>query len=145
MTVRKIVEAKKIKDIVIAKPTDTVTDAAHLLARHRIGAVIVSGDGSAVDGILSERDIVRALGTSGIDCMSKQVQELMTREVTGCRMDDTSNSAMETMSTGRFRHMPVVEDGKLVGVISIGDVVQARIEEIQNENSALTGMLSNNW
>ncbi len=145
MTVRKIVEAKKIQDIVTAKPTDSVTDAANLLARYRIGAVIVSRDGSAVDGILSERDIVRALGTTGIDCMTKQVKDLMTREVTGCRMDDTANSAMETMSSGRFRHMPVVEDGKLVGVISIGDVVQARINEIQSENSALTGMISNNW
>ena len=145
MTVRKIVEAKKIKDIVTTKPTDSVTDAAHLLARYKIGAVIVSHDGSAVDGILSERDIVRALGTTGVDCMTKQVKDLMTREVTGCRMDDTANSAMETMSSGRFRHMPVVEDGKLVGVISIGDVVQARINEIQSENSALTGMISNNW
>jgi CBS domain-containing protein len=122
-----------------------VTDAANILARYKIGAVIVSRDGSAVDGILSERDIVRALGTTGIDCMTKQVKDLMTSEVTGCRMDDTANSAMETMSSGRFRHMPVVEDGKLVGVISIGDVVQARINEIQSENSALTGMISNNW
>lgn len=145
MSVRKIIEAKKIRDIITVRPTDSVTDAANLLARHRIGAVVVSRDGSVVDGILSERDIVRALGTSGIDCMTKQVQDLMTREVMGCKPDESANSVMERMSTGRFRHMPVIEDAALVGVISIGDVVKARIDEIQNENSALTGMIANNW
>jgi len=69
----------------------------------------------------------------------------MTASVVGCQMDDTANSVMERMSDGRFRHMPVIEDGKLAGVISIGDVVKRRIEEIQNENAALTGMIANTW
>lgn len=145
MTVKKIIEGKKIQDIITVKPTESVEDAARLLARHRIGAVVVSRDGAVVDGILSERDIVRALGTTGIDCMTKQVQDLMTREVMGAKMDETANSVMERMSAGRFRHMPVIEDSKLAGVISIGDVVKARIDEIQNENSALTGMIANTW
>ena len=107
--------------------------------------MIVSRDGSTVDGILSERDIVRSLGTTGIDCMSKQAQDLMTATVVGCKLDDTANSVLERMTEGRFRHMPVIDGNRMVGVISIGDVVKARISEIQQENSALTGMIANTW
>lgn len=145
MTVRKIMQAKEKHDIVTVKPDDDVSSAAAILAKHRIGAVIVTVDGARVDGILSERDIVRALGTSGPGCLSNKVHELMTSSVKGCEMDDTANSVMERMSEGRFRHMPVMEDGKLAGVISIGDVVKTRIQEIQNENAALTGMIANTW
>ena len=145
MTVRRIMQGKEGQAVIAVKPDDDVSSAAATLAKHRIGAVIVTGDGASVDGILSERDIVRALGTSGVDCMTRKVRELMTENVVGCEMDDTANSVMERMSDGRFRHMPVIEDGRLTGVISIGDVVNARIKEIQNENAALTGMISNNW
>jgi len=145
MTVRKIMKAKEKHDVVTVKPDDDVSSAAAVLAKHRIGAVIVTADGAGVDGILSERDIVRALGTSGPGCLSNKVRELMTSSVIGCGMDDTANSVMERMSEGRFRHMPVMEDGRLAGVISIGDVVKTRIQEIQNENAALTGMIANTW
>jgi len=145
MTVRRIMQGKEGQAVIAVKPDDDVSSAAATLAKHRIGAVIVSEDGASVDGILSERDIVRALGTSGVGCMTRKVRELMTSSVVGCQMDDTANSVMERMSDGRFRHMPVIEDGRLTGVISIGDVVNARIKEIQNENAALTGMISNNW
>jgi len=145
MTVRRIMQGKEGQPVISVKPDDEVSSAAATLAKHRIGAVIVTVDGASVDGILSERDIVRALGTVGPDCMSKKVHELMTSSVVGCQMDDTANSVMERMSDGRFRHMPVIEDGKLAGVISIGDVVKRRIEEIQNENAALTGMIANTW
>jgi CBS domain-containing protein len=145
MFVRRIVEAKKIKEIVTAKPGDTVASAAQALARHRIGALIVSRDGSEVDGIFSERDIVKALGTKGVGCMTLEVRELMTANVIGCQIDDTANSVLEAMTNGRFRHMPVMDEGRMVGVISIGDVVKARIDEIEHENTALTEMISNSW
>jgi CBS domain-containing protein len=145
MTVRKIIEAKAKQAIISVKPEDDVSAAAASLAKNRIGAVIVTGDGATVDGILSERDIVRALGTSGPGCLSMKVRELMTSSVIGCKMDDTADSVMERMSDGRFRHMPVIDENRLVGVISIGDVVKARIEEIQHDNEALTGMIANTW
>lgn len=145
MTVRKIIGGKANQKIVSVKPTDTVKTAAEVLATHRIGAVIVTGDGAIVDGILSERDIVRALGTEGVGCMTRAVRDLMTAEVIGCHPDDSAISVMEKMTGGRFRHMPVVDGGRMVGVISIGDVVKARIDEIQHENEALTDMISNTW
>lgn len=145
MSVRKIIEAKQIQKIVTVKPEETVKTAAEILAKFKIGAVIVSGDGDMVDGILSERDIVRALGTVGVSCMTGTVRDLMTAEVIGCSPDDTANSVMEKMTDGRFRHMPVIENKRMIGVISIGDVVKARLAEIETENSALTGMIANSW
>lgn len=145
MSVRTIIGGKVVKQIITVKPTDTVSTAAEVLAKHRIGAVIVSDDGATVDGILSERDIVRALGTVGVGCMTGTVQDLMTAEVIGCHPEDSADSVMEKMSDGRFRHMPVIENNRMIGVISIGDVVKARITEIQHENVALTDMISNSW
>ena len=145
MSVRKIIEAKQIQKIVTVKPEETVKTAAEILAKFKIGAVIVSGDGDVVDGILSERDIVRALGTVGVSCMTGTVRDLMTAEVIGCSPDDTANAVMEKMTDGRFRHMPVIENKRMIGVISIGDVVKARLAEIETENSALTGMIANSW
>ena len=145
MFVRSIVESKQIRQVITVKPEDSVTEAAEILARHRIGALVVSRDGSSVDGIISERDIVRAIGTVGVGCMTLPVEDLMTAEVQGCGIYETAMSVIERMTRGRFRHMPVMEDGRMVGVISIGDVVKARIDEIELENSALTDMISNSW
>ncbi|MFO1208883.1 MAG: CBS domain-containing protein [Amaricoccus sp.] len=145
MIVRNIVDAKPSGDIVSMKPTDVVRAAVELLAQKRIGAVIVSRDGAMVDGILSERDIVRALHARGVGCLDQQVQDLMTAEVVGCHPEDTAMSVMERMTDGRFRHMPVIEANRMVGVISIGDVVKARITEVQAENTALTDMIANSW
>ena len=145
MIVRNIIGTKQIRQILTVKPSDTIKTATEILAKNRIGAVIVSGDGEIVDGILSERDIVRALGTVGAGVLTSRVDELMTSSVIGCHPDDTANSVMEKMSEGRFRHRPVIENNRMVGVISIGDVVKARITEIQQENSALTGMIANSW
>jgi len=145
MIVRKIIETKQIRQIVTVDPGETVATAAQILAKHRIGAVVVSSDGRGIEGILSERDIVKALGTMGVSCMTLKVRDLMTAEVVGCRPEETANSVLERMTNGRFRHMPVLEGDAMVGVISIGDVVKARISEIQQENSALTGMIANNW
>lgn len=145
MIVQNIIQNKKIQQVLTVKAEDTVRTAAEILATHRIGAVIVSADGATVDGILSERDIVRALGTIGANCMTQTVSDLMTSTVIGCHPDDTAISVIEKMSDGRFRHMPVIQDNRIVGVISIGDVVKARITEIQQENTALTGMIANSW
>ncbi|TPE53805.1 CBS domain-containing protein [Amaricoccus solimangrovi] len=145
MIVRNIVGGKPSHDIVTVKRDDTVRTAVEILARHRIGAVIVSDDGAIVDGILSERDIVRALGTVGAACLEAKVKDLMTSSVVGCHYDDTAHAVLGKMTEGRFRHMPVIEDNRMVGVISIGDVVKARLEEIEMENSALTGMIANSW
>jgi CBS domain-containing protein len=145
MIVRNILESKRIQQVVTVKPSDTVMSAAETLTRNRIGAVVVSSDGAAVTGILSERDIVKAIANTGVECLQQKVSQLMTSQVMSCAPDDTAISALERMTEGRFRHMPVVEDGSMVGLISIGDVVKARISEIQQENSALTGMISNAW
>ena len=145
MIVRNIVDSKSQRQIITVKPADLVRTATEILAKHRIGAVIVSRDGAIVDGILSERDIVRALHARGVGCLDQQVQDLMTAEVIGCHPEDTAMSVMEKMTDGRFRHMPVIEANRMVGVISIGDVVKARILEVQAENTALTDMIANSW
>jgi CBS domain-containing protein len=145
MIVRNIVDAKPSHEIISVQPSETVRRAVEVLAKNRIGAVIVSRDGAIVDGILSERDIVRALGNRGVECLDMQVQDLMTAEVIGCHPEDTALSILERMTDGRFRHMPVIDANRMIAVISIGDVVKARITEVQAENSALTEMISNSW
>ncbi len=145
MIVRNIIGSKSSSSILSVKRDDSVRSATEMLAKHRIGAVIVTDDGEIVDGILSERDIVRALGTIGPSCLDALVKDLMTSAVIGCHLDDTAHAVLEKMTDGRFRHMPVIEENRMVGVISIGDVVKARLQEIQMENSALTGMIANSW
>jgi len=141
MNVSQILQAKPINEILSIKPGDTVEKAAGMLSEHRIGALIVSEDGALVDGILSERDIVREIGKNGVGCMSNCARDLMTSTVVACSLNDSVVSVMAKMSAGRFRHMPVVNEGALVGVVSIGDVVKARIELIEQENAALTDMI----
>ena len=145
MIVRNIIDSKPNQQVFTMKPSATVRAAAETLAAKRIGAVIISGDGATVDGILSERDIVRGLATKGVACLDLAIQDLMTSAVIGCRPEDTALSVLERMTGGRFRHMPVIEANRMVGVISIGDVVKARITEVQAENAALTDMISNSW
>ena len=145
MIVRNIIDSKPNPQVFTMKPTDPVRGAVEILAEKRIGAVIISGDGAMVDGILSERDIVRALAARGTAALDAQIQDLMTSAVIGCHPEDTAMSVMEKMTDGRFRHMPVIEANRMIGVISIGDVVKARINEVQAENAALTGMIANSW
>ncbi len=141
MRVEQLLKSKDANRILTIQPGDTISKAAEMLSEHRIGALIVSENGEQVDGILSERDIVREIGKNGVGCMSNCTRDLMTANVIACGPEDSVVSLMSKMSIGRFRHMPVVEDGKLVGVVSIGDVVKARIELIERENAALTDML----
>lgn len=141
MTVRHILDGKQKSDLLTITPGATVQDAARILSEMRIGALIVSRDGQALDGMLSERDIVRELGRRGPSCMSDAVEALMTKEVVTADPADTAIRALEKMTHGRFRHLPVVKDGKMIGVVSIGDVVKHRIDEVERENSALTEMI----
>jgi len=136
MTVKAIL-SRKGSDVVTIAPTANLTEAVKLLAQRRIGAVIVTGADNRVAGILSERDIVRVLGERGADALGDNIAAVMTRKVTTCVETDTVSDIMERMTTGKFRHVPVVEQGRLAGVISIGDVVKFRVEEIERESDAL--------
>ena len=136
MTVKAIL-SRKGGDVVTIAPTASLTDAVKLLAERRIGAILVTGPDHRVAGILSERDIVRAVAERGHAALEENVGVVMTRKVTTCTEADTIAVIMERMTEGKFRHMPVVDQGKLVGVISIGDVVKWRVEEIEGESNAL--------
>ncbi|MCV2864251.1 CBS domain-containing protein [Defluviimonas sp. WL0075] len=144
MQVHQMLRAKSQGQIVTVKPESSVADAARLLSERRIGAVIVSIDGKQPLGILSERDIVRDLGRRGASCMADKVEALMTRNLISCAPDDSADSVLERMTQGRFRHMPVMQDGAMIGIISIGDVVAARISELAMEKDALAGMIMGN-
>lgn len=141
MFVSQILASKPLQSVITIAPDAAVTEATALLSEKRIGAVIVSG-ADGMSGILSERDIVRELGRRGTGCLTDTVSELMTQKVESCTPTDTAVSVLERMTRGRFRHMPVKSDDAIIGVISIGDVVKARIEEVENENSALTELIS---
>jgi CBS domain-containing protein len=136
MTVKAIL-SRKGGDIVTIVPTASLSAAVKLLAERRIGALVVTGPDNRVAGILSERDIVRTLAERGPVALDDNVAAVMTRKVTTCTEADTIVFIMERMTAGKFRHLPVVDQGKLVGVISIGDVVKYRIEEVEHDADAL--------
>ncbi len=131
MTVQRILDDKG-SVVVTCRPQDTVGDVAKVLADRKIGAVVIMQD-DAVKGILSERDIVRAIAGQGGKALEKPASEIMTENVITCALRDTNDDVMQVMTGGRFRHLPVVEDGKLAGIISIGDVVKRRIAEMERE------------
>ncbi len=135
MTVRAILDAKGIQVVTIDADA-TVSSVVTLLGERRIGAVLVMS-GDRMDGIISERDIVRALAERGAKMMDEQVRALMTTRVMTCRKGDTVASVMEKMTEGKFRHLPVIEEGRVVGIVSIGDVVKHRLSEFEKEQEAL--------
>lgn len=141
MLVRQILATKGGGGVITIGSDTLVSDAAKLLSEKRIGAVVVSNDGEVAQGILSERDIVRELGRRGDGCLKEDVTALMTRELVSCTPDETADGVLEKMTSGRFRHMPVTEDAKMIGLISIGDVVKARLSELSMEKDALEGMI----
>ncbi|MSU89976.1 CBS domain-containing protein [Rhodobacteraceae bacterium 2CG4] len=141
MTVRQILKTKAIDKILTITPDAMVHEAAKLLSEKRIGALIVSKDGQSLDGMISERDIVRELGARGIGIMEERVSDLMTTKVITASPADSAVQVLEKMTRGRFRHVPVVEDGQMIGVVSIGDAVKHRIDEVEAENTALTDMI----
>jgi CBS domain-containing protein len=141
MKISQILATKSTGTITIA-PDANVTELLRLLAEHRIGAVIVSADGTHIDGIVSERDVVRAMaadpdaGTTG-GVRPKPVSAIMTAEVRTLGPDDTVDDAMQVMTSSRIRHLPVVDGDELVGIVSIGDVVKARLAALEDERAAL--------
>ena len=141
MLVAKILETKTVAGIITVAPKCTVAEAAAILAKKGIGTVVVSENGETLDGILSERDIVGALGDVGAACLQDPVSRLMTRKVTTCTPQDRADHVLSQMTDGRFRHMPVMQAGRMIGVISIGDVVKARLTELAMEKDALEGMI----
>ena len=142
MFVTQILAAKAHRGVLTIDPAATVSDAVAELAARRIGALVVSSDGRHAEGIVSERDIVRELGREGPSVLGRRVDALMTRTVVTCAPGDEAEAILGAMTDGRFRHMPVVEDGLLVGLISQGDVVKARLSEVSMEKDALTAMIA---
>ena len=136
MTVRRILNLKG-SDVVTIEPDKKLLDAIALLTKHRIGALIVTEKSGQVVGVLSERDIVHLLSNKDNNRFENTVSSAMTAPVKSCTPDDTIQHIMQVMTTGRFRHMPVIEDGRLAGVISIGDVVKLRLEEMERESEHL--------
>ncbi len=141
MKVRQISERKSINDVASTTADAKLADVATKLGTLKIGCLIVLDDKGEVSGILSERDIVRAVGEKGADCLDQRVDSIMTREVMTCTPEDSAASILERMSGGRFRHMPVMEDGKVISVVSIGDIVKAKIEELEQDNEAMESMI----
>ena len=132
MTVRSILDEKG-RDVFTIGPDETLTAAIRLLAEKRIGAVVVVRPDGGIGGILSERDIVRALAEGGAGALTKPISAFMTAKVQVCREENTVNDVMEVMTRVRFRHLPVEKEGRLVGLVSIGDVVKRRIEDVERE------------
>ncbi|ACV77452.1 CBS domain-containing protein [Nakamurella multipartita] len=140
----------RVKDILNRKgsavatidPDASVADAVATLHERRIGAVVVSADDASISGILSERDVVGALATMGPAVLTATVRQIMTAEVLTCEPEDELRSLAITMTDKRFRHMPVVVDGKLAGIVSIGDVVKHRVDELQTEHDQLMDYIS---
>jgi CBS domain-containing protein len=141
MNVATILKAKGA-DVETVSPTMTLAEAARLLSVKRIGAVLVMQERQLI-GILSERDIVKTIAHSGAEALDRSVRDVMTSRLVTCELNDSVDQLMDTMTEGRFRHLPVVEKGELVGIISIGDVVKHRIAETVMETEALKLYIAN--
>jgi CBS domain-containing protein len=141
MQVHHILKSKATDAVVTVKSGTSIADVAKILTEKRIGTVVVSDDQQTAMGILSERDIVRELSRRGASCLSDTADSYMTTKLVTCGRNDDADHVLGQMTEGRFRHMPVLEDGKLVGLITIGDVVKARLTELAMERNALEGMI----
>lgn len=133
---------RKGSDVVTVAAHEPVTQAVAILGEHNIGAIVVATDEGEIVGILSERDVVRALATGGPATLQGKVSDLMTKEVTTCGLRATVDELMTLMTERRIRHIPVVSDGGLVGIVSIGDIVKTRIGELETETESLHDYLS---
>jgi CBS domain-containing protein len=132
-----IILAEKGRGTFTIEPSASLAEAVKLLAEKRIGAALILGADRRIAGILSERDIVRALAERGATALNEPVSQTMTRKVETCNENETVASIMERMTAGKFRHMPVVDQGRLVGVVSIGDIVKHRVQEMERESGAM--------
>ena len=141
MLVHQILKSKSDDTVVTVKPGALVSEAVNILAERKIGTVVISKDGLRADGILSERDIVRMLSQKGGSILNDRVDAYMTSKLVTCAREDSADSVLQKMTDGRFRHMPVLEDGQLIGLITLGDAVKARLTELAMEKDALEGMI----
>jgi CBS domain-containing protein len=141
MLVQQILTSKTTSGVFTLSPNATLSEAATLLSEKRIGAIIVSKDGKHPAGILSERDIVRELGKRGVTCMTDSLDKVMTAKLITCARGDSADNVMQKMTDGRFRHMPVMDGAEMIGLISIGDLVKARLSQLAMEKDALEGMI----
>lgn len=141
MLVSQILKSKADDAVVTVKPGTSVSEAAGILASKRIGTVVISPDGVAAHGILSERDIVRELANTGAGCLSEPVDTYMTSKLVTCVAGDNADTILAKMTEGRFRHMPVMDGDNMIGLITLGDVVKARLLELSMEKDALQGMI----
>ena len=141
MLVAQILQTKASAGVVTVTSQTTVADAAKLLAERKFGSLVISDDGKCTVGILSERDIVRVIALQGAGVLNDRVSMHMTASVVTCSKQATADQVLKTMTDRRFRHMPVVEDGELVGLITLGDVVKSRLSELAMEKDALEGMI----
>jgi len=131
------------RSVITVAPRETIRDAVDLLEEHGIGAVVVTSDGRSIDGIISERDIVRNLVREQEGTLRLRVEDLMTENVSTCALSDSVDSAMETMTAGHFRHLPVVDaHGHIYNIVSLGDLVRARLDELEAQNRQLRQMVS---
>ncbi len=143
MSVRvSVILGRKGGDVVTIPGDAAVIDAVAALGEHNIGALVVSETGDTVDGIISERDIVRRLAQDGATVLQAAVADVMTADVRTCGADETADQVMQTMTTHRLRHLPVLEDGRLVGVVSIGDVVKSRIDDLTTQAESMQDYIS---
>jgi len=133
---------QKGRGVTTVPPATTLLEVANRLALKRIGAIVVVDARGELAGIISERDFIRALSETGPDCLTRPVAEMMTREVVTCQETDTLDELMAMMTARRFRHLPVMTDGALVGIISIGDVVKHHVAEIEMEATAMRGYIT---
>ncbi len=141
MTVAAILSGKG-HDTITAMSDAQLSEICETLARHKIGAVVVCAGDKSIQGIISERDIVRVIGTQGVSALDLPVASVMTKEVVTCTEENSVNEVMAKMSMGRFRHMPVVKDNALVGLISIGDVVKHKIAQVELEAEQMRSYIS---
>lgn len=141
MLVQSILKSKATAGVVTIGSAARISEAAKLLSEKKIGSLVVSDDGTTPVGILSERDIVRELARVGSGCLDRTVGDYMTRNVVTCTSQSSVQDVMSQMTEGRFRHVPVIEDGKLAGIVTIGDVVKAQLTELAMEKDALEGMI----
>ena len=141
MLVQQILNSKPSQGVITVPPGTSLSEAAAILTTNKIGTVIVSEDGKKAEGILSERDIVRAIAHRGIQAVGTEVDEFMTRKIVTCKREATADQVLTIMTDKRFRHMPVVEYGEMIGLITQGDVVKARLSELAMEKDALEGMI----
>ena len=141
MLVYQILKSKSDDVVVTVKSGSLVAEAAKILSDRKIGTVVISQTGKDAKGILSERDIVRAIANRGASCLMDKVDTYMTSKLVTCSRDESADNVLKMMTEGGFRHMPVVEAGDRVGLITIGDVVKARLSELAMEKDALEGMI----